>query len=418
VRAYDGHLLTLVAVLDDVRRHGETARAEIMARTGLGRTLVTQRIADLQELGLVSAGDLGASTGGRAPRNVRFRPDTGRVLAADLGATGVDVALADLAGTLLAHRREDVEVTAGPESVLGSIGKLFDDVLAESDDRQPVWGVGVGVPGPVEFGSGRVVAPPIMPGWADYPIREYFAERYHAPTWVDNDVNVLMLGELRAGAARGHSNAILVKLATGIGAGIVVDGRLCRGAQGSAGDVGHTQARRDSTVACRCGKVGCLEALAGGLAMAREGMGLAAAGNEMLARRLQERGKLDAADVLWAAARGDQASVELVGRCGVLIGEMLSTAVHFFNPALIVLGGRVAAASDVLLATIRQTVYAQSLPFATRRLEIKGAELGADGGVIGVATMVVDELLSPGRLSAWIPAGSPAGAADIAAQPG
>jgi predicted NBD/HSP70 family sugar kinase len=188
---------------------------------------------------------------------------------------------------------------------------------------------------------------------------------------------------------------------------------------GRAGvDVGHTQARRDSTVACRCGKVGCLEALAGGLAMAREGMGLAAAGNEMLARRLQERGKLDAADVLWAAARGDQASVELVGRCGVLIGEMLSTAVHFFNPALIVLGGRVAAASDVLLATIRQTVYAQSLPFATRRLEIKGAELGADGGVIGVATMVVDELLSPGRLSAWIPAGSPAGAADIAAQPG
>jgi glucokinase-like ROK family protein len=289
-------------------------------------------------------------------------------------------------------------------------------MLAESDGGEPVWGVGVGVPGPVEFGSGRVVAPPIMPGWADYPIREYFAERYHAPTWVDNDVNVLMLGELRAGAARGHSNVMMVKLGTGIGAGIVVDGRLCRGAQGSAGDVGHTQARRDSTVACRCGKVGCLEALAGGLAMAREGMGLAAAGNEMLARRLQERGKLDAADVLWAAARGDQACVELVGRCGMLIGEMLSTAVHFLNPALIVLAGRVAAASDVLLATIRQTVYAQSLPFATRRLEITGAELGADGGVIGVATMVVDQLLSPGCLSAWIPAGSPAGAAEIVAR--
>jgi len=407
-----------VAVLDDVRRHGESARADIVARTGLGRTLVTQRIADLQELGLVSAGDLGVSTGGRAPRNVRFCPEAGRVLAADLGATGVDVALADLAGNLLAHRRDDVEVAAGPESVLSSISGLFDEVLAESDGPVPVWGVGVGVPGPVEFGSGRVVAPPIMPGWADYPIREYFAERYRAPTWVDNDVNVLMLGELRAGAARGHSNAMMVKLGTGIGAGIVVDGRLCRGAQGSAGDVGHTHARRDSTVACRCGKVGCLEALAGGLAMAREGMALAAAGNEMLARRLQERGTLDAADVLWAAGRGDQSCVELVGRCGMLIGEMLSTAVHFLNPALIVLAGRVAAASDVLLAAIRQTVYAQSLPFATRRLEITGAELGADGGAIGVATMVVDELLSPGRLSAWIAAGSPAGAAEIAALPG
>jgi len=223
-----------------------------------------------------------------------------------------------------------------------------------------------------------------------------------------------MLGELRAGAARGQQNAMMVKLGTGIGAGIVMEGRLCRGALGSAGDVGHTQVRRDSDVLCRCGKVGCLEALAGGQALVREGTALAAAGNETLAGRLREQGSLDASDVLWAAARGDQASVELVGRCGGLIGEMLSTAVHFLNPALVVLGGRVAQSSDVLLAAIRQTVYAKSLPFATRRLEITNAQLGADGGVIGVATMVVDELLSPGRFVAWTPFGAPAGRPDIA----
>src|SRR3954453_20722122 len=210
---------------------------------------------------------------------------------------------------------------------------------------------------------------------------------------------------------------MMLKLGTGIGAGIVMEGRLCRGAQGSAGDVGHTQARRDSDVICRCGKVGCLEALAGGQALAREGTALAEAGNEILAERRREYGTLDAADVLWAASRGDQESVDLVGRCGVLIGEMLSSAVHFLNPSLIVIGGRVAESSDVLLASIRQTVYAQSLPFATRRLEITNAQLGAHGGVIGGAAMVVDELLAPARFTAWMPFGSPAGMPDIAAQP-
>jgi glucokinase-like ROK family protein len=406
---------TLLSVLDDIRASGETSRADIVARTGLGRALVNQRLSELLALGLIAEGELGASTGGRAPRTVRFNACAGRVLAADLGATGVDVALADLAGNLLAHRRKDTNVMDGPEKILGCIGALMDEMLDEVGNGPPLWGVGLGVPGPVEFGTGRVVAPPIMPGWANYPIRETFAERYNAPVWVDNDVNVLALGELRAGAAREQSNVMMVKLGTGIGAGIVMEGRLCRGAQGSAGDVGHTQARRDSDVICRCGKVGCLEALAGGQALAREGAALADAGNEMLAERRREHGTLDAADVLWAASRGDQESVDLVGRCGVLIGEMLSSAVHFLNPALIVIGGRVADSSDVLLASIRQTVYAQSLPFATRKLEITSAQLGADGGAIGVATMVVDELMALNRLAVWLPAGSPAGMPQIAA---
>ena len=348
---------------------------------------------------------------------MRFNAGAGHLLAADLGATGVDVAVADLAGNLLARERLDTDVIDGPDKVLVAICAAFDRMLGERPDARPLWGVGLGVPGPVEFSTGRVVAPPIMPGWANFPLRETLAERYDAPVWVDNDVNVLTLGELRAGTARGQRNAMMVKLGTGIGAGIVMEGRLCRGAQGSAGDVGHTQVRRDSDVICRCGKIGCLEALAGGQALAREGTALAVAGNVMLAARLQEQGALDAADVLWAASRGDQACVDLVGRCGSLIGEMLSAAVHFLNPALIVLGGRVAESSDVLLAAIRQTVYAQSLPFATRRLEITNAQLGADGGAIGVAAMVVDELLALDRFSAWMASGSPTGMPEIAAVP-
>ena len=120
------------------------------------------------------------------------------------------------------------------------------------------------MPGPVEFATGRPISPPIMPGWDGYPIRERFAARHGAPVWVDNDVNVLALGEWRSGVAAGHDDVVVVKIGTGIGAGIISGGRLHRGAQGSAGDVGHIQVTDDPAVICRCGNVGCLEALAGG----------------------------------------------------------------------------------------------------------------------------------------------------------
>ena len=136
-----------------------------------------------------------------------------------------------------------------------------------------LWGIGIGVPGPVEFATGRPVSPPIMPGWDGYPIRERFAARYGAPVWVDNDVNVLALGEWRSGVAAGHDDVVVVKIGTGIGAGIISGGRLHRGAQGSAGDVGHIQVVDDPAVVCRCGNIGCLEALAGwrGARAARRG---------------------------------------------------------------------------------------------------------------------------------------------------
>lgn len=205
-------------MLDDVRQCGECARADIVGRTGLGRAIVVQRISDLLALGLVVEGERGASTGGRAPRTVRFNPGVGRCWPPTSAPPASTPPVADLAGTLLAHRHEPIDVTAGPEPVLSTVSELFDGLLARCATDGPLWGVGLGVPGPVEFGTGRVVAPPIMPGWANHPIRERPTERYDAPVWVDNDFNVLTLGELRAGAARGRTNALMVKLGTGIGA--------------------------------------------------------------------------------------------------------------------------------------------------------------------------------------------------------
>jgi predicted NBD/HSP70 family sugar kinase len=203
---------------------------------------------------------------------------------------------------------------------------------------------------------------------------------------------------------------LFIKLGTGIGAGVVIDGRLHRGAQGSAGDVGHIRVVDDPTAVCRCGKVGCLEALAGGAALARDGAAAALAGRSaLLAERLAEHGSIEAADVALAASHGDPVAVELVRSAGLLVGEMLSTAVHLLNPSQIVVGGGVAAAGDPLLAAIREAVYGSSLPLATRELIIQRSALGHRAGVVGAALMVADQLFSRDLLGHWLGDSQPTG---------
>ena len=399
----------LVAILDHVRTHGASSRAELAEATGLGRSVLTQRLDALLDYGLLAEDRVGVSTGGRAPRLFRFRADAGYLLVADLGATSTDVALADLSGGIAVHRQEPADVAAGPDAVLARVEELFDECVAEAGISGALWGIGVGVPGPVEFESGRPVSPPIMPGWDGYAVRERFAER-GVPVWVDNDVNVMALGELTAGCGRGVDDFVFVKIGTGIGAGIVVDGRIHRGAEGSAGDVGHIYVQAGRDVTCRCGMSGCLEAYAGGAALARDAEAAAREGrSEILRARLDEKGFLDAADVALASKHGDPAAVELITEAGRLIGQMLTGIVNFFNPSLIVIGGGVAGAGDLLLATIRQAIYRRSLPLATRDLTVRRSALDDRAGVIGAATMVANELFSREYLPRWLAAGSPAG---------
>jgi glucokinase-like ROK family protein len=412
-----GQLDALVEVLDQVRDGRARTRPEIMSRTGLSRAVVAQRVAELVARGLLEEAELGPSTGGRAPRILRFRADSGFVLAADLGATHVAVAAADLSGRLLAHSEERSDIAAGPEVVLRRVQELFDELLAENDSLPGrLWGIGIGVPGPVEFSSGKPVAPPIMPGWDGYPVREALAGRYDVPVWVDNDVNVMALGEVQAGIARDHELVVFLKIGTGIGAGIVERGRILRGAQGSAGDVGHIQVTDDIGVVCRCGKIGCLEALAGGGAIARRATAAAHEGRSRpLADLLARNELLTASDVAYAASHGDPVATELFNEAGRLVGAMLASVVNLLNPSLIVIGGGVALAGDGLLASVRHTVYGRSLPLATRDLVIQRGALGHTGGLIGAASMVVDELFSRRRLPLWLGAGHPAGLPELAA---
>jgi glucokinase-like ROK family protein len=384
-------------VLHAVRVLGARSRNDVVTATGLGRAAVGQRLAELSAAGLIEDAGSGPSTGGRPPRRLRFRAEAGHILVADLGATSIDVAVADLSSGILAHRAEEADIAAGPQRVLERVESLFDELGREVPDGYgPLWGIGIGVPGPVDFSAGRPVSPPIMPGWDGHPIRERFSQRHGVPVWVDNDVNIRALGEWRRGIAMGHRNVVWIKVGTGIGAGLISNGVLHRGADGAAGDVGHVPVV-DEGVVCRCGNIGCLEALAGGGAIARDADMAARSGrSQWLANALERDGVLTAKSVALGASHGDAVCVELLQRSARLIGHMLATVVNLLNPSLVVIGGGVSHAGNLFLATIRETVYRRSLPLATRALQIEPSGLGEDAGVIGAATMVADELLGVG----------------------
>lgn len=397
------HTDALVAVLDLIRSGQCRTRPQIAAHTGLGRNIVTQRVAELIAHGLVEDSALGKSTGGRAPRELVFRSDVGQVLVVALGASNLAVGVADLSGTVLAQRSEPADVADGPEVVLGRVEELLQGLRGEYPGD--VWGIGLGIPGPVEFSTGRPIAPPIMPGWDGFDIRSYFSERHRVPVWVDNDVNVMAVGELRCGPDRGIRDMLYVKVGTGIGAGLISNGALHRGAQGCAGDIGHIEIRQpgDHAVICRCGNTNCLEAFAGGGAIARDATAAARAGRSPRLAQILDTGRLlEAADVGLAARHGDQVSNELLTRSAQLLGENVARMVNFFNPATIVIGGGVATTGDSYLANVKQVVIKRSLPLATRSLQIVRSTLGPEAGLIGAAFMVVDELFSRELLSDWV----------------
>ena len=380
---YCGYMRSPGDLLSLIRDGVAVTRADLARHTGLARSTVAQRVDALLASGLLIEAGGSASTGGRPPTVLAFNHQAGVVLAADVGATHARLAVTDLAGTPLAERAEDLDIAVGPVEALTRVAELFAELLgAAAATPLDVRGIGIGVPGPVEFASGRPVNPPIMPGWDGFDIPAWFADRYPAtPVLVDNDVNIMARGEHWV-YWRGTSHLLLVKVGTGIGCGIVADGHIHRGARGAAGDIGHIQATSDTDVMCRCGNVGCLEAIAGGQALADR---LAAAGADAANSR----------DVVRLVRDGDANAIRMVRDAGRTLGEVLAGTVNFFNPAVIVIGGDIAEAHAQLLAGVREGIFSRSLPLATRDLRIVPSRLGDRAGVTGAAITAIEHVLSP-----------------------
>ena len=370
------------ALLRLIREGIAVTRADLARATGLARSTVAQRVDALIGQGLVYEAGGNPSTGGRPATVLAFNRNAGVVLVGDLGATHARVAVSDLGGTPLAERASDLDIALGPKAALEWVSERFTELLDEiGRSSADVRGIGVGVPGPVEFDSGRPANPPIMPGWDDYPIPEWFASRYDAPVLVDNDVNIMARGEHWI-HWRETDHLLLIKVGTGIGCGIVADGHIHRGARGAAGDIGHIRATDREDIVCRCGNIGCLEAVAGGQALAQR---LADAGEDASHSR----------DVVRLVQGGHAGAIRMVRDAGRTLGEVLAGTVNFFNPAVIVIGGDIAEAHAQLLAGVREGIFSRSLPLATRDLRIVPCRLGDRAGVIGAAIMVIEHVLSP-----------------------
>lgn len=376
-----------------LRDEGPNSRAALGEQVDLSRSKLAVEIDRLLETGLVVADGLAASRGGRRSHNVRLAPEL-RFLGIDIGATSIDVAVTNAELEVLGHLNHPMDVREGPVAVfdqaLTMVTKLRDSGLADGFD-----GAGVGVPGPVRYPEGVPVAPPIMPGWDGFPVREALSQELGCPVMVDNDVNLMAMGEMQAGVARTAKDFFCVKIGTGIGCGVVVGGEVHRGTTGSAGDIGHIQVVPEGRQ-CACGNRGCLEAYFGGSALARDAETAAREGRSAeLAARLETGGRLTAADVAAAAAAGDGAALELVRDGGAHVGQVIAGLVSFFNPALVVIGGGVTGLGHTLLAGIRSQVYRQSLPLATGNLLLVLGELGPVAGVTGAARLISDHLFSP-----------------------
>jgi predicted NBD/HSP70 family sugar kinase len=381
-----GHLLWLV------RTGRARTRGELQAYTGLSRSTITQRIDLLRATGYLVASGVDESTGGRPAELLEFNHAHGVVLVADLGGNHARAAVVGLGGLSadgqpLAEEHEPIKIGEGPEGVLGWVDAAFRRLLEQTGwTAAQVRGVGVGVPGPVEFETGTVTQPPIMPGWDGYPIADRMRAHWGCPVYVDNDANLMALGE-QSVHYRHCPTLVLVKVATGIGAGVVVDGQVYRGIDGGAGDIGHVRLHDYPQARCECGLYGCLAAVASGLALAQRltaGGTRTSSGPELIERIRSGHGE----------------AVHLARAAGKLVGEVLATVVCLLNPGVLVIAGDLA---DIHFVTgVREVLYQLAPPRSTRHLEVTTSKLGAQAAVVGAYAMVVEQVYGPAAVDAQL----------------
>ena len=407
----DAEFFNLALVLNLIRSGAATTRQEIERSSNLGRAIIVDRLNRLLELGLIEEGKLGPSTGGRAPRSLRFNDAAGVVMLASVEASAIGIATAHLSGRLIFQPHEGYELGRNPELFFDRLVTLFDWIMDNRPSASEVGALGIAVVGLIETPTGQPFSSPHfhgIPGLEGFPLVERLTARYGAPVWGRGSIPMKTLGEHRAGAGRGVANMIYVDLAEEIMSGLISHGHLHTGSQGAAGMIGHMAAREHDRTLCRCGNVGCLEAVTGWEAVLREATAAARSGrSRLLAESVESAGELTIADVGAAAQRGDEASADLMGRIGRLVGEAVADLTNALNPSLIVVSGAMAQASDIVLATFRESVYRRSHPLVARDLSIVRSQLGGSASLVGTAASVTDELFSTGILSFWVAHGSP-----------
>ncbi len=367
----------LVQLFRDGQPHTKAEMAEL---TGLARSTISLRLDPLIELGLIAPATSATSTGGRPSARLLLNENAFVVAGVDFGATHAIASLSDLGGKILVSIDTKRQISDGPEVCLRWMIEELRHLLAGLGIAESkLLAIGIGVPGPVEHSTGKPANPPIMPGWDGFDIPARVNQELSAKVLVDNDVNVMALGE-RHLTYPDVDHLIFLKAATGIGSGIISDGHLQRGSQGTAGDIGHVRVTGGDEVACQCGNYGCLEAVAGAPSII----------NNVVAAGLPIR---NTSDLIDAVKRSKVEAIQAVRQAGRNIGEVLSTCVSLMNPEIIVIGGSLASAGEHLIAGVREVVYGRSMPLASENLSIVQSKAGKEVGIIGASVMAIDHVL-------------------------
>ena len=366
--------LNRLRVVDELRRRGNASRGEIADATGLSRTTVTTLVADLQGRGLVI--ETGASNGhhtrGRPPVQLRLDPAAGAAIGVDFGHSHVHVAVADLSATVLGERRVELDVDGAPAKALDVAAALGHELVARAGlDPRRVVGAGMGLPGPLGASA-------ILRGWAKLDPAKELTRRLGVTAFLGNDANLGALAELSLGAGRGLEDLIYVKVSSGIGAGLVLGGRLHRGATGIAGEIGHVQVRGDGAV-CRCGNRGCLETVASGPAL-------------LNVLRPAHGPDLTLSGMLELAAAGDLGTLRVLNDAGRAIGHALGDLCNSLNPSAIVVGGDMSAAGAPLVDGIREAVDRFAQPGAAQAVTVTRGVLGERAEVLGALTLLIGDV--------------------------
>jgi len=376
-------------ILDIVRlTPGGASRSQLAHDLGVSRAAITGLVNDLLERQVLREIGSRSSNGGRRSVMLDLNPQAGRLIGIDIGATHLTLVVTDLAAHVLGEVESPWPIERGPEACLQQVDRLVRDLQRRTGGRQePALRVlAAGVPGPVSEGQGLVTAPPIMPGWDGFPIRERMQALWGKPVKLLNDADLGALGEWAFGAARGMQDMVYIKVGTGIGAGFLLGGQVYIGASGAAGEIGHITLDPEGPV-CTCGNRGCLEAMAGGAALARRAVQAIRTGTASVLAQHTPLESLTARDIAEAAHRGDHMSQQLLADAGRLIGISAATLVNLVNPQMVVVGGGVAMVGDLLLNPIRDAVRRRSLRASAEVVQVQAALLGRRSTAMGAVAL-------------------------------
>ncbi len=377
-------------ILDMIRfTPGGISRAELARQMYLTRSAISTIIDDLKKIGLVYETENGPTSRGRRPILLEINPRYGFVVGIDMGATHLGIVVTDYSAHVLEEVEFSFSVDKGPQVCLPQIDAHLKDLLHKLNlDIQHISAVGMGVPGPVVADAGAVSAPPIMPGWDNYPIRTQLEELWKVPISIGNDAELGALGEWAYGAGRGENNLAYIKVGSGVGAGLLLGGHIYRGTTGCAGEIGHVTIQENGPL-CTCGNHGCLEAVAGGRAIARNAKYAIDAGRRTQLSTIDPE-KMLARDVADAARMGDLVAQKIVTDAGAYIGIAVASLVNLFNPSMVVIGGGVSQMGDLLLEPIRKAVRERSLRSAAQAVRITSAVLGRRSSSMGAVVQAIN----------------------------